>query len=98
MYGVEGLKGVIVIAATNRPDIIDKALTRPGRFDHLIYVPPPDFDSRKQVFSISMKKMPLDKDISVENLAIWSEGYGGAEICLVCREAGLNALSRNIDS
>jgi transitional endoplasmic reticulum ATPase len=47
MDGVEGLKGVIIIAATNRPDIIDKALTRPGRFDHLIYVPPPDYESRK---------------------------------------------------
>jgi transitional endoplasmic reticulum ATPase len=50
MDGVESLKNVIIVAATNRPDIIDKALTRPGRFDHLIYVPPPDFDSRIQIF------------------------------------------------
>ena len=50
MDGVESLKNVIIVAATNRPDIIDKALTRPGRFDHLIYVPPPDFDSIIQIF------------------------------------------------
>jgi transitional endoplasmic reticulum ATPase len=50
MDGVEGLKNVIIIAATNRPDILDKALTRPGRFDHLIYVPPPDYESRVKIF------------------------------------------------
>ena len=48
------------MAATNRPDIIDKALTRPGRFDHLIYVPPPDFEARNQIFKLNMKKMPYD--------------------------------------
>lgn len=63
MDGVESLKNVIIVAATNRPDIIDKALTRPGRFDHLIYVPPPDFDSRIQIFQINMKNMPCDKNI-----------------------------------
>lgn len=55
MDGVEGLKEVIIIAATNRPEILDEALTRPGRFDHLIYVSPPDVEARKQIFNICLK-------------------------------------------
>lgn len=55
MDGVEGLKEVIIIAATNRPEILDEALTRPGRFDHLIYVGPPDFEARKQIFQICLQ-------------------------------------------
>jgi SpoVK/Ycf46/Vps4 family AAA+-type ATPase len=98
MDGVEGLKNVIIVAATNRPDIIDKALTRPGRFDHLIYVPPPDFEGRLQIFKLNIRKMPIDTSIDLQDLAGWTEGYSGAEISLVCREAGLSALSSDINS
>jgi transitional endoplasmic reticulum ATPase len=96
---------VIIVAATNRPDIIDKALTRPGRFDHLIYVPPPDFEGRLQIFKLNIRKMPIDtsigkncKLVDLQDLAGWTEGYSGAEISLVCREAGLSALSSDINS
>lgn len=54
MDGIEGLKNVIIVAATNRPDVIDKALTRPGRFDHLVYVPPPDIENRKKILEINV--------------------------------------------
>jgi transitional endoplasmic reticulum ATPase len=64
MDGIEALKNVVVVAATNRPEIIDKALTRPGRFDHLIYVPPPDIKCRQEIFKITVygNKMPVEKD------------------------------------
>lgn len=95
MDGVEPLKHVVVIAATNRPDVIDIGLTRPGRFDHLIYVYPPDLNCRREIFKLNIfgNKMPVSKDIQIEEMAIKTEGYSGAEICLICREAGLNALS-----
>lgn len=54
MDGIEGLKNVIIVAATNRPDVLDKALTRPGRFDHLVYVPPPDIENRKEILNINV--------------------------------------------
>ena len=62
MDGVESLKNVVIIAATNRPDILDKALMRPGRFDHLIYVPPPNLEGRHEIFNINIigNKMPVD--------------------------------------
>eukprot|EP01016_Furgasonia_blochmanni_P057240 TRINITY_DN9902_c0_g1_i3.p1 TRINITY_DN9902_c0_g1~~TRINITY_DN9902_c0_g1_i3.p1 ORF type:complete len:404 (-),score=72.11 TRINITY_DN9902_c0_g1_i3:66-1277(-) len=98
MDGVESLKSVIVVAATNRPDIIDAALMRPGRFDHLIYVPPPDLQARTEIFRINIhgNKMPAESDVKIEELAQMTEGYSGAEINLICREAGLYALSRDI--
>ncbi len=54
MDGIEGLRGVVIVAATNRPDVIDKALTRPGRFDHLIYIPPPDMSNRLEILNINV--------------------------------------------
>ena len=94
MDGVETLKHVIVIAATNRPDIIDIGLTRPGRFDHLIYIPPPDLHCRKEIFKLNIigNKMPVI-EVDIDALANKTEGFSGAEICLICREAGLHALS-----
>lgn len=94
MDGVETLKHVIVIAATNRPDIIDIGLTRPGRFDHLIYIPPPDLNCRKEIFKLNIigNKMPVS-EVDIDALANKTEGFSGAEICLICREAGLHALS-----
>ena len=78
--GLEILTNVIVIAATNRPDIIDPALLRPGRFDRLLYVPPPDPDSRIQIIKIHTKKKPLDQDVKIEELAGHTDGYTGADI------------------
>jgi len=99
MDGIEGLKNVVIIAATNRPEIIDKALTRPGRFDHLIYVPPPDLECRREILKINIlgNNMPVKEgDLDIEELAKATEGYSGAELTLIVREAGLHALSRDI--
>ena len=90
--GVEGLEGVIVVAATNRPDIIDSALLRPGRIDRMIYVPLPDEETRKEIFEIQFRTMPVSKDVNVANLVQISRGYSGAEICSLCRESAIIAL------
>jgi len=98
MDGLEELEGVIVIGATNRPDIIDPALLRPGRFDRLVYVRPPDKRSRLAIFKIHTKNMPLAEDVDLEELADMTEGYVGADIEAVCREAVMLALRENISS
>jgi len=90
--GLEELRDVTVIAATNRPDIIDPALLRPGRFDRLIYIPPPDKDARKEIFRIHTRKKPLDKDVDIDELAERTEGYTGADIAAVCNEAVMAAI------
>ncbi len=90
--GLEELRDVTVIAATNRPDIIDPALLRPGRFDRLIYIPPPDKKARLEIFRIHTKKKPLAKDVSIEELAEKTEGYTGADIAAVCNEAVMAAI------
>jgi len=92
MDGIEKLKSVVVIAATNRPDILDPALLRPGRFDRVVYVPPPDKKGRLEIFKVHTKNMPLAEDVDLEKLAEITEGYTGADIEAVCREAALNAL------
>jgi transitional endoplasmic reticulum ATPase len=93
--GIETLENVVVLAATNRPDMVDPAVLRPGRFDRLIYVPPPDEKTRLQIFKIHTRKMPLDEDVSLEKLAALTEGYTGADIAAICREAAMNAIRRN---
>jgi transitional endoplasmic reticulum ATPase len=93
--GIETLENVVVLAATNRPDMVDPAVLRPGRFDRLIYVPPPDEKTRLQIFKIHTRNMPLDEDVSLERLATITEGYTGADIAAICREAAMNAIRRN---
>jgi len=93
--GIETLENIVVLAATNRPDMVDPAVLRPGRFDRLIYVPPPDEKTRLQIFKIHTKNMPLDEDVSLERLAAITEGYTGADIAAICREAAMNAIRRN---
>ena len=93
--GIETLENVVVLAATNRPDMVDPAVLRPGRFDRLIYVPPPDERTRLQIFKIHTRNMPLDEDVSLERLAAMTEGYTGADIAAICREAAMNAIRRN---
>jgi transitional endoplasmic reticulum ATPase len=94
--GLEVLTNVVVIAATNRPDIIDAALLRPGRFDRLLYVPPPDYESRKQIIQIHTKKKPLADDVSVDNLAAKMDGYTGADIAAAASAAVMLALREHI--
>ncbi len=96
--GLEELSDVVVIAATNRPDIIDPALLRPGRFDRVIVVPPPNKEARLEIFKIHTKKMPLAKDVNLEELAERTEGYSGADIEAICREAAMEALRENINA
>ena len=95
--GLEELRDVIVIAATNRPDIIDPALLRPGRFDRLIYIPPPDKEARKEIFKIHTRKKPLAKDVNIDELAEKTEGYTGADIAAVCNEAVMAAIREYIE-
>ena len=94
--GLEVLTNVVVIAATNRPDIIDSALLRPGRFDRLLYVPPPDYESRKQIILIHTKKKPLADDTNIDNLASKTDGYTGADIAAVASAAVMLALREHI--
>lgn len=96
--GIESLQNVVVIAATNRPDILDPAVLRPGRFDRMIYVPAPDDRTRVQILKIHMKGMPLAKDINVEELSAKTIGYSGADLQAVCREAGMIALRKDINT
>jgi transitional endoplasmic reticulum ATPase len=95
MDGLEELKEVVVIAATNRPDMVDSALLRPGRFDKLIMIPAPDLETRKKIFEVHTKRVPITKDIDPDKLAKATEGYSGADIEAVVREAALNALREN---
>lgn len=73
--GLEELRGVVVIAASNRPDIVDPALIRPGRFDRLLYVPLPDYDSRLQILRIHTQMMPLAEDANIPTLSKMTDGY-----------------------
>ena len=95
MDGIENLEGVVVIGATNRPDIIDPALLRPGRFDRLIYIPPPDRETRLKILQIHTRNMPLDSDVDLKKIAERMENYVGADIENVCREAGMFAIREN---
>ena len=98
MDGVKALENVVVIAATNRPDLVDPALLRPGRFDRIIYVPPPDFRARLEILLIHTRSTPLAKDVDLEELARRTEGYSGADLELLVREATFLALRGDINA
>ncbi len=98
MDGLVSLEDVVIIAATNRPDIVDPAILRPGRFDRLIYVPEPDKDSRVEIFKIYTKNMPLAKDVDISLLVTLTKKYSGADIEALCREAGMNAMRLDINT
>jgi transitional endoplasmic reticulum ATPase len=93
--GLEGLDKVTVMAATNRPDIVDPALLRPGRFDLLVLVPIPDAVSRKSILEIHTRDMPLADDVDLESIVKRTEGFVGADLESLCRESGLNVLREN---
>ena len=98
MDGIVTLEDIVVIAATNRPDIVDPAVLRPGRFDRLIYVPQPDEKSRLEIFNIYTKNMPLTKDVDVAHLATVTKNYSGADIEALCREAAMYALRIDVNA
>jgi AAA family ATPase len=98
MDGVEGLAGVTVVAATNRPDMMDPALLRPGRLDRVVYVPLPDLATRRQVLAVHTRRTPLGPEVNLEEVAQRTEGYSGAEVAAVCNEAALAALEESVES
>ena len=98
MDGLESLRGVVIIAATNRPDLLDPALLRPGRFDRILEVPVPDKETRLKILKIHTRNMPLAEDVNLEKLAEITEGYVGADLEALCREAALTALRENINA
>jgi transitional endoplasmic reticulum ATPase len=94
--GLEDLKGVVVIGATNRPDIIDEALLRPGRFDRILEVPVPDKEARKQIFQIHTKKKPLDSDVDLGKLVEMTENMTGADIAAIVNAAAMSAIKEHV--
>jgi transitional endoplasmic reticulum ATPase len=98
MDGMQELKGVVVLGATNRPDMIDPALLRPGRFDELVYVKIPDTTAREEIFRAHTRKMALDSDVDLAKLAEITERFTGADIAGVCMKAGIFALRDNPDA
>jgi len=98
MDGLEDLNDVVVIAATNRPDMIDSALLRPGRFDRVLLSSIPNKESREKIFGVHIKNMPLTEEVKIKKLADKTEGYVGADIEAICREAAILALREDINS
>ena len=98
MDGIEDLSNVIVVGATNRPDMLDSALMRPGRFDRIVYVGVPDKEGREAILKIHTKNMPIDKSVDIKKLVEELEGYTGADIESLTREAAMLALRENIET
>ncbi|OZF31378.1 ATPase [Rhodococcus sp. 14-2496-1d] len=96
--GVEPLRDVVVLGATNRPDLIDPALLRPGRLERLVFVPPPDSDARVDILKASGKSIPLAEDVDLESLARDLDGYSAADCAALLREAALTAMRRSMDA
>jgi transitional endoplasmic reticulum ATPase len=95
--GLEALKDVVVIAATNRPDILDPALLRSGRFDRLLMIGPPDKEGRLEILKIHTARIPHEKDVDLEELAEVTEGYVGSDLESLCREAAMLAMKSEED-
>jgi len=96
MDGLQDLVGVIVLAATNRPEVLDSALMRPGRLDRILYIGPPDFEARCDILRIQFRRMSVDPKIDLEKLAQMTEGCSGAEIVAMCQDAALLAMRRDV--
>jgi SpoVK/Ycf46/Vps4 family AAA+-type ATPase len=90
------LDGVVILAATNQPDVIDPALMRPGRIDRMLYVGPPCFKARCEILRLRIGKMSCCGDVDVEDVAKRTEGFSGAETVLVCQEAAMLAMEENV--
>jgi transitional endoplasmic reticulum ATPase len=96
--GVEPLRDVVVLGATNRPDLIDPALLRPGRLERLVFVEPPDTQARREILRTAGKSVPLSDDVDLDALAGELEGYSAADCVALLREAALTAMRRSIDA
>ncbi|HTM86262.1 MAG TPA: AAA family ATPase, partial [Mycobacterium sp.] len=96
--GANPLRDVVVVGATNRPDLIDPALTRPGRLEKLVFVEPPDADARRQILRVAGKSVPLHDDVDLDALAVDLDGYSAADCVALLREAALTAMRRDIDA
>jgi AAA family ATPase len=97
MDGIEALVGVTILAATNRPEVIDPALMRPGRLDRLVYVAPPNAAARLKILEIQARKMSLGDDVDLTQLAERTDGCSGAEVVALCQEAGLKAMNEDLE-
>lgn len=93
-----GSKNVFVVGATNRPDILDPAVTRPGRLDQLVQIPLPDLDSRRSVFRASLRKAPVEDAVDLDQLARATQGFSGADIAEICQRAAKNAVKAAVDA
>ena len=98
MDGMQDLSDIVVIAATNRPDLLDTALLRPGRFDRILLVGAPDKQAREAIFKVHTRNMPLGKDVRLKDFVDRTEGYSGADIESLCREAAMLALRKDLKS
>jgi transitional endoplasmic reticulum ATPase len=96
--GLESLHNVVVIAATNRPDIIDPALLRPGRFDRMIQVGAPDLETRKAILRVHFKRKPLADDVDLDQAALKTDGYTGADLAAIANEAVMTAIREAVAS
>ena len=92
MDGIEELRGVVVLAATNRPDLLDTALLRSGRFEVRIELPVPDDDTRAQIFDVHCRNKPLGADVALNKLAEITNGFTGSDIESTCRRASMEAI------
>merc|ERR1711935_1060077 len=98
MDGMGSKKNVFIIGATNRPDIIDPAILRPGRLDQLIYIPLPDDGSRKAILKSNMRKSPVSKEVDLDFLAKMTRGFSGADLTEICQRACKLAIRESIDA
>jgi transitional endoplasmic reticulum ATPase len=98
MDGIEELKGVMVLGSTNRPDLIDPAILRPGRFDFVLELPLPDFHAREEILKVHTRGKPLGKNVSLESLAHETDGLVGADIASICQKASLLAIREFLES
>ena len=96
--GIEPLRDVVVLGATNRPELIDPALLRPGRLERLVFVEPPDADARYEILKTAAKSVPLASDVNLKDLAGELDGYSAADCVALLREAALTAMRRSIDA
>lgn len=95
---VSNKKAVLIIGATNRPDIIDEAMMRPGRFDKLIHVPAPDFESRKNILKLATREIPLADNVDLADIAKKTQNFSGADLMNLCNEAALNSATKDLNS
>jgi transitional endoplasmic reticulum ATPase len=96
--GIDPLRDVVVLGATNRPDLIDPALLRPGRLEKLVFVEPPDAEARRDILKSAAKSVPLTQDVDLDAIAAELDGYSAADCVALLREAALTAMRRSIDA